>query len=87
MKRCVEICPALTAGGGIEKLDIIRHGVGLRPFRREGVRIETEQIDDVSVVHNYGHGGFGYQQSWATAAEAAKLVQDIVDGGRTRPRL
>jgi D-amino-acid oxidase len=31
MKRCVDLNPRLTNGKGIEHLDIIRHGVGLRP--------------------------------------------------------
>ncbi|KAJ5454489.1 D-amino-acid oxidase, partial [Penicillium daleae] len=33
MKRAVAMCPALTDGKGIEHLDVIRHGVGLRPVR------------------------------------------------------
>ncbi len=59
MKRAVELCPALTGGRGIEHLDIVRHGVGLRPVREAGTRIEKERIDGVWVVHNYGAGGAG----------------------------
>ena len=54
MKRCVDLCPQLTSGRGIEHLDIIRHGVGLRPLRLGGARIEKEKIEGISVVHNYG---------------------------------
>lgn len=54
MKRCVDLCPELTGGKGIEHLDIIRHGVGLRPVREDGTRIEFEEIGGISVVHNYG---------------------------------
>jgi D-amino-acid oxidase len=57
MKRCVAVCPELTGGKGIEHLDIIRHGVGLRPGREAGTRIEKEKINGVWVVHNYGAGG------------------------------
>lgn len=57
MKRCVAICPELTGGKGIEHLDIIRHGVGLRPVREGGTRIEKEKINGVWTVHNYGAGG------------------------------
>ena len=32
--------------------------VGLRPGRHS-VRLEKENIDGISVVHNYGHGGSG----------------------------
>jgi D-amino-acid oxidase len=34
MKRAVKLCPELTDGKGIEHLDIVRHGVGLRPVRK-----------------------------------------------------
>lgn len=42
---------------GVEYLDIIRHGVKLRPVRTRGVRIEKERMEDVWVMHNYGAGG------------------------------
>jgi len=59
MRRCVEVCPELAGGKGIDGLDIIRHGVGLRPARKGGPRIEKEMIDGQKVVHNYGAGGSG----------------------------
>lgn len=59
MKRAVELCPALTGGKGIEHLSVIRHGVGLRPLRVDGPRIEKEKLDGNWIVHNYGHGGYG----------------------------
>ena len=75
MKRCVDLCPELTGGKGIEALHVIRHGVGLRPLRIGGVRLEIEHINGVSVVHNYGHGGFGYQSSYGCAQAAVRLVE------------
>ncbi|KEF51861.1 D-amino-acid oxidase [Exophiala aquamarina CBS 119918] len=78
MKRAVELCPALTGGKGIEHLDIIRHGVGLRPVREGGARIEKQRINNVWVVHNYGHGGAGYQSSYGCAEAAVKLVQEAL---------
>ena len=78
MKRCVELCPKLTDGKGFEHLDIIRHGVGLRPLRLQGVRIEKEKIRDVWVVHNYGHGGAGYQSSYGCAQNTVKLVEGVL---------
>lgn len=60
MKRALEWCPELVRPGqGVEGLDIIRHGVGLRPLREGGPRLERESIGDLVVVHNYGAGGFG----------------------------
>jgi len=81
MKRCVELCPALTDGKGIDALSIIRHGVGLRPMREGGPRVEKEKIGGLWVVHNYGHGGYGYQSSFGSAKAAVKLVNEAL-----RPR-
>jgi D-amino-acid oxidase len=78
MKRAVEVCPALTGGKGVEALDVIRHGVGLRPLRTGGVRIERERINGVWVVHNYGHGGWGYQGSYGCAQGAQELVDEVL---------
>jgi len=78
MKRAVEICPTLTNGKGIEHLSIIRHGVGLRPVRLSGARLEKEKINDVWVVHNYGHGGAGYQSSYGCSQVVVRLVEDAL---------
>ncbi|KAL4919812.1 hypothetical protein BDW62DRAFT_178498 [Aspergillus aurantiobrunneus] len=79
MKRAISISPELVAQGqGIEGLDIIRHGVGLRPLRDGGPRIEAEKINGVKVVHNYGHGGFGYQASYGCATETVRLVKETL---------
>jgi FAD dependent oxidoreductase. len=77
MKRTVQTHPELTGGKGIEGLDIIRHGVGLRPAREGGVRIEKEMIDGTWVVHNYGHAGWGYQGSYGCAERVVELVDEI----------
>ncbi|KAI0010963.1 FAD dependent oxidoreductase [Xylariaceae sp. FL0662B] len=79
MKRAVEMVPELTNGKGVEGLDIIRHGVGLRPYRNGGVRIEKEKINDTWVVHNYGHAGWGYQGSYGCAQDVVRLVDEILN--------
>jgi D-amino-acid oxidase len=76
MKRAVAINPDLTGGKGIEALDVIRHGVGLRPVREGGTRIAKEVIEGVRVVHNYGAGGAGYQSSYGCAKAAVALVEE-----------
>ena len=63
LRRAVKLCPELTGGKGIEALDIVRHGVGLRPLREGGPRVEREEVEGVKVVHNYGHGGDGCEFS------------------------
>ncbi|KAM0313084.1 hypothetical protein ACHAO8_005724 [Botrytis cinerea] len=83
MKRAVELCPALTNGKGVEALSVIRHGVGLRPLRLSGVRIEKEKIDSTWVVHNYGHGGWGYQGSYGCSEGTVELVEEVL-GSKSR---
>lgn len=82
MKRAVAICPALTGGKGIEHLDVVRHGVGLRPVREGGTRVERERIEGMEVVHNYGAGGAGYQNSYGCAGAAVQLIIQALEGGR-----
>ncbi|KAJ5159882.1 D-amino-acid oxidase [Penicillium canariense] len=87
MKRAVAIAPQLVKEGqGIEGLDIIRHSVGLRPLREGGPRIEKDLIDGVTVVHNYGHGGFGYQASFGCSEMAISLVKEALQN-KTRAKL
>ena len=85
MQRAVDVCPALTGGKGIEHLSVIRHSVGLRPLRIGGVRLEKEKIRGVSVVHNYGHGGFGYQSSYGCSQVAVQLTEEALM--EARPKL
>lgn len=75
MKRAVELCPRLSSNG-VEGLDVIRHGVGLRPMRHGGPRVEREVIRGVQVVHNYGHGGYGFQTSYGCAQKVIELVRE-----------
>lgn len=81
MKRAIALTPSLVKPGqGIEGLDIIRHGVGLRPLREGGTRIEKDEVNGVKVVHNYGHGGFGYQASFGCSVETVALVREALRG-------
>lgn len=87
MKRAIKLCPNLVKEGqGIEGLDVIRHAVGLRPLREGGPRVEKEKIEGTWVVHNYGHGGFGYQASYGSAEAAVKLVEEALQQ-KTRAKL
>jgi D-amino-acid oxidase len=54
----------------IEKPNVLTERVGLRPFRKSGIRIERARLNDGrTVVHDYGHGGAGFTLSWGCAAE------------------
>lgn len=77
IERAVQIYPALTGGKGPEFIDIVRHGVGLRPVRTKGIRIEKERLARIWVVHNYGHGGYGYQTSYGCAEKVVCIVESL----------
>ena len=76
-RRCLDFMPSLK-DAEIDAAEPVR--VGLRPFRLQNVRLETEAGE--RIVHNYGHGGSGVTFSWGCALEVADLVEDLgrVDG-------
>jgi D-amino-acid oxidase len=54
---------------------VLAERVGLRPFRKSGVRLERDQLrDGRTVIHNYGHGGAGFTLSWGCAREVVDLA-------------
>jgi len=59
----------------IEKPNVLTERVGLRPFRKSGVRLERDRLHDGrTVIHNYGHGGSGFTLSWGCAREVLNLA-------------
>ena len=54
---------------------VIRTVAGLRPFRRQGFRVEAERMNDKLVVHNYGHGGGGITLSWGSSHLATEFAR------------
>ncbi|CAI2189205.1 7524_t:CDS:2 [Funneliformis geosporum] len=77
LNRCIKLCPELSG------VKILRHVVGLRPSRKDGIRLETEIRQnsvgkDVMVCHNYGHHAYGYITSWGSAIEALDLIESSV---------
>lgn len=88
MKRAITVCPDLVPNtGDVTELSVVRHGVGLRPMREDGIRVEKERIGKEWVVHNYGHAGYGYQSGWGSAWEAERLVVEILDKEGIRAKL
>lgn len=78
IKRCLALRPALVNGGTRDTIKIIRSSVGLRPYRKSGLRLEADHEifgDEILVVHNYGHAGWGYQGSYGCAEEVQNLVR------------
>jgi D-amino-acid oxidase len=59
----------------INNPQVLRERVGLRAFRKSGVRLEREKLrDERVVIHNYGHGGSGFTLSWGCAETVAALI-------------
>jgi D-amino-acid oxidase len=60
----------------IEKPNVLAERVGLRPYRKSGVRVERAHLrDGRTVIHNYGHGGSGFTLSWGCASEVSDLAK------------
>jgi len=95
LERCFAICPELAPPSvraarepTVEDLRplVIEEGCGLRPARKDGVRLELEWFEleskrRVPVVYNYGHGGFGFQSSWGSASKALELLEGALAKG------
>jgi D-amino-acid oxidase len=77
--RCLEFLPALKKAA-LDTSEPVR--VGLRPVRRQNVRLEQEP--GARIIHNYGHGGSGVTLSWGCATEVVELVAQML--GADDPR-
>jgi D-amino-acid oxidase len=80
-RRCIEFLPSL-AQARLDPVEPVR--AGLRPLRRQNVRLEREA--GTRILHNYGHGGSGVTFSWGCAQEVADRVEALVGWeSRTSP--
>ncbi|XP_071551348.1 D-aspartate oxidase [Panulirus ornatus] len=74
--NCTTLMPSL------KRAEVVQEWVGLRPCRKEGVRLEADEIlldsRTVPVVHNYGHGGCGVTLFWGCGQEAAAIASDLI---------
>ncbi|TKA37330.1 hypothetical protein B0A49_12983, partial [Cryomyces minteri] len=60
---------------------IMRRAIALCPaLVPAGAGIEALSI----IVHNYGHGGYGYQSSYGTAQVAVRLVAEALESAKTK---
>lgn len=75
----------LTAtDGGFEVISV---QCGFRPGREGGPRLERESVGGRRVVHAYGHGGAGYQQSVGSARLVVRLVTESTGGSHVFSKL
>jgi len=69
-KQARRVLPAVNASWD----RIIRTTIGLRPHRPSGFVLRAEQLDNKTLIHNFGHGGSGMSLSWGTASMATDLA-------------
>jgi D-amino-acid oxidase len=62
---------------GLELRRVRRVLAGIRPFRPQGVRLELDRVDQMPVIHDYGHGGSGLTLSWGCARDVRALVEAL----------
>ena len=66
-------------------LQIVKEWVGLRPHR-DPVRLEKERLDTgVTVIHCYGHGGYGVMTAPGSAAQVSRMVTEVTRGDFSNP--
>ncbi|KAB8648463.1 hypothetical protein FH972_026121 [Carpinus fangiana] len=78
LERCKLLCPELATNNG--EFDVVTTQVGLRPIRFDGARVEDEVLKlpsggEAVVVHAYGNGGAGFQNSVGVAREVLDLLR------------
>lgn len=55
---------------------MIGTNTGIRPYRKTGVRLEAEWLQDKLIIHNYGYGGFGLTLSFGGSNEVLEILND-----------
>lgn len=70
LRKCSNLFPQF------KNAEILEVKVGLRPARDE-IRLEIEKYSDKFVIHNYGHGGSGFNLSWGCGKKVVQLVESI----------
>ncbi|KAF0333062.1 FAD dependent oxidoreductase [Gigaspora margarita] len=84
IQRCLAICPDLLPKDQAQ-LTIKGYGVGLRPCRKGGVRVDAEWITSekiskkILIGHNYGHGGAGFESSYGAANHLIKVMKGMLN--------
>lgn len=70
--KCTQLEPRL------KEARILENKVGLRPGRKE-VRLKKETISsNLTVIHNYGHGGAGFTLSWGCAEDVLNIARTVL---------
>jgi D-amino-acid oxidase len=68
LEKCCRLLPSLKYA------QIVKKSTGLRPIRTNGIRLELEYLNDMKVIHNYGHGGSGITLCLGCANNVVDLI-------------
>ncbi|KAG7092991.1 hypothetical protein E1B28_009290 [Marasmius oreades] len=93
MKRMKARCESFIPGLKNARVDpTYPMAQGLRPFRRQNVRVERELRPHISsptkpsrIVHSYGHGGAGWSLTFGCAGDVLGLVEEALRDMPARP--
>ena len=69
--------PPLEEVPDFSEANIIKHVVGLRPYRKKKIRLEIRESGQKVLVYNYGHGGGGFTTSWGCAEIAGDMIDSV----------
>lgn len=60
----------------LSKENILGVGVGIRPYRKTGIRLEAEYMQNKCIIHNYGYGGSGLTLCFGGSQEVLRILKD-----------
>ncbi|KAG9233438.1 FAD dependent oxidoreductase [Amylocarpus encephaloides] len=75
LERTKILAPELLDSNGSHT--ILSRQVGFRPSRQGGPRVEFENVSEKLVLHCYGHGGAGYQNSIGCSRKVLTVVEEV----------
>ncbi|MBS0648952.1 MAG: FAD-dependent oxidoreductase [Verrucomicrobia bacterium] len=64
------------ASPDFSKEAVLDYKAGLRPYRKTGIRLESESYQDKLIIHDYGHGGSGISLSWGSARRSLQVLEE-----------
>jgi hypothetical protein len=70
----------------LSKSNMIGFNTGLRPYRKGGIRIEAQNIQDKVVIHNYGHGGGGVSLFFGSCKQSLECFEEDLRKKNLKPK-
>lgn len=67
----------------ISRENMIGTMTGIRPYRKTGVRLEAELLQDKLIIHNYGYGGSGLTLSFGGSNEVLEILNNQKNSSKT----